>query len=100
MVQTVTTTPIRQEVDCSLETSILVAMRSHLHPTPSAKLTSFNPMDLSLSLDVTQTFNSDPAPSTDWEPWGEETTIELCEIQMGFDGATISMCYMIPCIVV
>lgn len=53
-------------------------------------------MDLSLSLDVAQSFDSDAVSSPDWEAWGEEATIELCEIQMGFDGATISTCFDIP----
>jgi hypothetical protein len=64
-------------------------MRSHLYPSPNA-LSSFNTMDLGLSLEMSQPSSPEPTPSVEWELWGEETTIELCEVQLGFDGASIS----------
>jgi hypothetical protein len=48
-------------------------------------------MDLGLSLDISQPSAPDPVPSVEWEAWGEEATIELCEVQLGFDGSSISM---------
>jgi hypothetical protein len=76
----------------SAESTILVAMRSRLHPSPNVAPSSFNTMDLGLSLDVSQSSIPEPVPSIEWESWGEETTIELCEVQIVFDGYDISMC--------
>jgi hypothetical protein len=47
-------------------------------------------MSLSLSLDLSQPSPPDPIPSVEWEAWGEEATIDLCEVQLGFDGTSIS----------
>ena len=74
------------------ESSILVAMRSHLYPSSNAVPSSFNTMDLGLSLDMSQPSAPEPVSSVEWESWGEETTIELCEVQLGFDGSNICMC--------
>jgi hypothetical protein len=67
-------------------------MRSHLLPSPTVKPTTFNPMDLSLPLDVTQQILASPEPTTciEWESWGEESTIELCEVRLTFDGVSMS----------
>ena len=48
-------------------------------------------MDLGLSLDISQSSSSESAPPAEWESWGEEATIELCEVYLGFDGNIISM---------
>lgn len=70
------------------ESSILVAMRSQLYPTPDQE-PQFDTMDLNLSLDMPQP--PLPQSQTEWEAWGEESTIELCEVQLGFDGHSSSM---------
>ena len=66
-------------------------MRSRLYPSSNVTPPSFNTMDLGLSLDISQPSAPDPVPSVEWESWGEEATIELCEVQLGFDGSSISM---------
>jgi hypothetical protein len=53
-------------------------------------------MDLGLSLDMSQPSAPEPVPSIEWESWGEEATIELCEVHLGFDGTTISMYIILP----
>jgi hypothetical protein len=83
--------PGRQFSTICIESSILIAMRSRLYPSSNATPPSFNTMDLGLSLDISQPSAPDPVPSVEWEAWGEEATIELCEVQLGFDGSSISM---------
>lgn len=73
---------------CYKESSILVAMRSRLYPTPDQE-SQFGSMDLNLSLDMPQIPLQQSR--TEWEAWGEESTIELCEVQLGFDGHSSSM---------
>ena len=72
------------------ESSVLIAMRSHLLPSQTAKSAPFNPMDLSLPLGMPQHMSSGTTPSIDWIPWGEESIIELCEVQLNFDGMNMS----------
>lgn len=82
------------QIDCGTETSILIAMRSHLYPSHGASPrppSSFNPMDLGIPLDLSQPSPPESDPSAEWESWGPEATIELCEVYLGFDGACISM---------
>lgn len=66
-------------------------MRSCLYPSPKSDGLTFNTMDLGLSLDLPPPSTPEPALSNDWESWGEESTIDLCEVQLKFDGALISM---------
>lgn len=70
------------------ESSILVAMRSHRFPLPTAIPAPFTAMNMDLSLDVTQPPVSEDM-GIEWETWGEETTIDLCEIQLRFDGSVM-----------
>lgn len=65
-------------------------MRSHLYPTPKGVPTAWSEMNLGLPLDISQQSITEQPPVVDWETWGEESTIDLCEIQLGFDGAIIS----------
>lgn len=68
------------------ESSILIATRSQISPTPSvAPNSQFNPIDLSMPLDMAQ-----PQPDLDIDvaisnACGEEPIIDLCEIQLHFD---------------
>jgi hypothetical protein len=75
----------------TLESSILIAMRSHLYPSiASQPPPSFNPMDLNVPLDASAS-TANPDPAVEWECWGEESTIELVEVQLKFDGNVMGM---------
>ncbi|KZP19504.1 hypothetical protein FIBSPDRAFT_955383 [Athelia psychrophila] len=73
------------------EPSVIIATRSTLHPSPTSKSSSFDPMDLSMSMDVNHPADSGAFVSNEWETWSQEPTIDLCEVQVGFDGTCISM---------
>ncbi|KAI0306477.1 hypothetical protein B0F90DRAFT_1690235 [Multifurca ochricompacta] len=67
------------------ETAILVATRSR------TKAIHFESSDVSLGLDevpgLTAHFHdAHSAESTDWESWAQESSVELCEVRLGFDG--------------
>ena len=65
-------------------------MRSYLYPAAQPhSIPSFNPMDLNISLD-----SADSEITTEWENWGEESTIELTEVLLKSDGYQMGMFYM------
>lgn len=47
-------------------------------------------MDLGIPLDLSHS-HPESVSSAEWESWGEEATIELCEVHLGFDGGFISL---------
>lgn len=47
-------------------------------------------MELSLPLDLSAQNISENIASTEWETWGEEASIEFCEIRLSFEGLAIS----------
>ncbi|EIW60130.1 uncharacterized protein TRAVEDRAFT_120124 [Trametes versicolor FP-101664 SS1] len=59
--------------------TILVAMRSRLLPSQSSSHLQ-NPLDLGLSLDMSQPPPPESPFLAEWELWGEESTISLCEV--------------------
>ncbi|KAH9857142.1 hypothetical protein C2E23DRAFT_375639 [Lenzites betulinus] len=67
---------------CYRDSTMLVAMRTQLMPSQSSTQTLHN-LDLGLSIDVTQ-----PPPDSpflaEWELWGEECTISLCEVHVTY----------------
>ncbi|OBZ75805.1 hypothetical protein A0H81_04305 [Grifola frondosa] len=64
------------------ESSILVAMRSQLLPSRSVNHSSFTSMEF-LSLDMSNPSTpSENVFTTEWELWGEEPTIHVCEVQL------------------
>lgn len=75
-----------------VESSILIAMRSHRFPSATTKPSSFDAMDLSIPLDLSQqtTSAAELYPTIEWESWGEESIVELCEVQLSFDGVSMS----------
>ncbi|KAI0065405.1 hypothetical protein BV25DRAFT_1906053 [Artomyces pyxidatus] len=73
------------------ETSIMVATRSRILTGPSSA-PSFTPIDLALSLDLNpQTQDEELNRTNDWEKWGEDSSIELCEVRLGFDGVEMNL---------
>ncbi|KAF8965263.1 hypothetical protein BDZ97DRAFT_1918412 [Flammula alnicola] len=88
----------RQCIDAAIgigynETSIFIATHSRRMPPPSRPalaVPSFNSMELSLPVDLTN--SSPPDQKTiEWENWGEERTIELFEVQLRFDGVSMAL---------
>ena len=77
------------------ETSIIIATYSRRLPAPLKTtvpaVTTFNSMDLSVSVDMLQHQTQGPNPS-DWETSGEERSIELSEVQILFDGSIMGTC--------
>lgn len=53
-------------------------------------------MDISLSMDANQPVDADSALSNEWEAWGHEPIIDLCEVQVGFDGNYIGEPFFSP----
>jgi len=47
-------------------------------------------MDFSLPPDMSHQSSSELPPSIEWESWGEESTINLCEIQLKFEALAMS----------
>lgn len=47
-------------------------------------------MDLSLSLNEPILVEEQSELDIDWEHWGKEPTVELCEVKLGFDGFHMS----------
>jgi len=67
------------------ESSILVATRSHVLPSYKPNPYSYSSMDLDLTLDMSQSGSSSESPSSpEWELWGEEPIIHLCEVTLSF----------------
>ncbi len=62
--------------------TILVAMRSRLLPSQSSSQSLQNPLDLGLSLDMSQPLPPESPFLAEWELWGEESTISLCEVRL------------------
>ncbi|KAI0819541.1 hypothetical protein BC628DRAFT_1525877 [Trametes gibbosa] len=67
---------------CYRDSTMLVAMRTQLMPSQSSTQTLQN-MDIGLSMEVAQ-----PPPDSpflaEWELWGEECTISLCEVRVTY----------------
>lgn len=67
------------------ESSILVAMHSRCIPSPSALPPHVEP---GVPTESTRYPGAD-LNCNDWETWGEESSMGLCEIQIKFDGSTM-----------
>jgi len=51
---------------------------------------SFPADDLAVQFDLATPFASQEFPdSSDWEHWGEEPIIDLCEVRLGFNGFSL-----------
>ena len=59
-------------------------MRSQLMPSQIPASVSQNPMDLGLSLDMAQPPAPDSPFVSEWELWGEELTISMCEVRLEY----------------
>lgn len=66
------------------ESAIMVATRSRVLPSPG-KDSSLTSMDLTLPLNL-EIPSSEPDLVIEWDTWGEESSIELCEVRLDFDG--------------
>ncbi|KAI0780677.1 hypothetical protein BD413DRAFT_463229 [Trametes elegans] len=73
---------------CYQDSTILVAMRSRLMPSQESNHATESPMDLGLSLDMTSPAPSESPFVAEWELWGEELTITLCEVHLQFRHTT------------
>ena len=61
------------------EQFVIVAMRSKLVPPFKAAPLPVDPMDLTLHIDMSSSpIQADPTESTEWQQWGEESSIDLC----------------------
>ncbi|KZT09518.1 uncharacterized protein LAESUDRAFT_508521 [Laetiporus sulphureus 93-53] len=67
------------------DSSILIAMRTHILPSPKSTQSTFPSVDMELPIDISQPGPSHhSAPSLEWETWGEEPMIRLCEVKLSF----------------
>lgn len=69
------------------ESSVLIAMHSHYIPSLSAVPSHVEAMGHGVQDESTRHPNADLC--NDWETWGEESSIELCEVQIEFNGTTM-----------
>ncbi|RDX56470.1 hypothetical protein OH76DRAFT_1550926 [Lentinus brumalis] len=69
---------------CYQDSVILVAMRSKLLPSQGAAQALQNAVDLGLSMDLSQSQPVDSPFSHEWELWGEEPTISVCEVRIEY----------------
>ncbi|KAJ6596973.1 hypothetical protein DFH09DRAFT_1133278 [Mycena vulgaris] len=65
------------------EPAIMVATRCRVLPS-SARDSSLSSMNLGLPLNLEMP-SSEPDLAIDWETWGEDSSIELCEVRLDFD---------------
>jgi hypothetical protein len=82
----------RCSINQLIESSILVATRSQVFPLPPPVPVNsqFNSVDLTLSLDLNDTQVSDPSSQPVDETCGEEQTIDICEVELGYDSKAMS----------
>ncbi|KIK08291.1 hypothetical protein K443DRAFT_672780 [Laccaria amethystina LaAM-08-1] len=71
------------------ESSVLIAMHSHCIPSLSAVPSHVEAMGHGVQDESTRHPNADLC--NDWETWGEESSIELCEVQIEFNGTTMAL---------
>ncbi|KAJ7774920.1 hypothetical protein B0H16DRAFT_1362208 [Mycena metata] len=76
------------------ESAIMVATRSRVLPSPG-KDSSLTSMDLTLPLNL-EIPSSEPDLVIEWDTWGEESSIELCEVRLDFDGMVLSTTPLSP----
>ncbi|KAH0583791.1 hypothetical protein H2248_009394 [Termitomyces sp. 'cryptogamus'] len=67
------------------EASVLIAMRSHYVPQPVNKSSHYNTIGPNLPEEI-QSPSSIELRSMEWENWGEETVINLFEVQFLYNG--------------
>ncbi|KAJ7109456.1 hypothetical protein C8R44DRAFT_986432 [Mycena epipterygia] len=70
------------------EPAIMIATRSRI--LPSSRDSSLSSMNLTLPLDL-EIPSSEPDLAIEWETWGEDSSIELCEVRLDFDGNLMVM---------
>lgn len=71
------------------ESSVLIATRSCLLPSPMPNSPDFDATGLSLPVELTA--QDIDMLSTEWESIGEESFINICELQLKFDGTQLSL---------
>ncbi|KAJ7430710.1 hypothetical protein B0H11DRAFT_2134605 [Mycena galericulata] len=74
------------------ETAIIVATRSRVLPS-AARDSSLNSMNLALPLNL-EIPSPEPEAPIEWDNWGEESSIELCEVRVYFDGNSMAISTM------
>ncbi|KAI0372918.1 hypothetical protein BV20DRAFT_1014123 [Pilatotrama ljubarskyi] len=67
---------------CYQDHTVLVAMRSRLMPSQNSSQAPQNPLDISLSLDMAQPPPPESPFLAEWELWGEELVVSLCEVRL------------------
>jgi hypothetical protein len=73
------------------EPSILIATRSYSLPSPMPNNSDFDASSLSLPAEMTPQYSSDlDMLSMEWENIGEESFINISELQLKFDGTQLS----------
>ncbi|RPD66418.1 hypothetical protein L226DRAFT_530522 [Lentinus tigrinus ALCF2SS1-7] len=73
---------------CYQDHVFLVAMRSKLLPSQGAAQALQSAVNLGLSIDISQPQLLDSQFSHEWELWGEEHTISLCEVRLEYKPGT------------
>ncbi|OCH92234.1 hypothetical protein OBBRIDRAFT_773705 [Obba rivulosa] len=68
--------------------TIVIAMRSHLLPPRHTEWTLHDPMSLGTPLEMAHNSATDDPYAPEWEMWGEDSTIQLCEVHLDHKGAT------------
>ena len=68
---------------------MVIATQSRVLPVPT-NTSSFPADDLAAQFDLATPFASQGFPDlSDWEHWGEEPIIDLCEVRLGFNGFSL-----------
>jgi hypothetical protein len=68
---------------------VVIATQSRILPVPT-NVSSFPTEDLAVQFDLATPFTPQEfLDSSDWEHWGKEPIIELCEVRLGFNGFSL-----------
>ncbi|EMD37984.1 hypothetical protein CERSUDRAFT_113104 [Gelatoporia subvermispora B] len=66
------------------DSTMVVAMRSHLLPPQHADRSLHDPMGLGLPLEMAHGSAADDPFASEWDMWGEDPTIQLCEVHLDY----------------
>lgn len=69
----------------------MIATRSKLLPQANANHEPFSDVNLGLALEGTDAAHAEDSKTTEWQQWGEESSVDLCLAFLQYNGVQIGM---------